>query len=149
MDTKFSSTIHALILISESEIPMNSDQIAISVGTNSSYIRKLTTKLNKAGIIEGHRGISGFRLLKEPDQISLFTVYKVIMETDAIHLFDLHQNPNDTCLVGHNIRPVLGRIFRYMERDIENRLQGLTLADCIKDMGKYIIGDNKKSEEER
>ena len=52
MDTKFSSSIHALILISESEMPMNSDQIAESVGTNPSYIRKLTTRFSKAGIIE-------------------------------------------------------------------------------------------------
>ena len=56
MDTKFSSAIHTLILISEAEIPMSSEQIAGSVGTNASYIRKLTTRLSKAKIIEGRRG---------------------------------------------------------------------------------------------
>ena len=66
MDTKFSSAIHALILISESETPMNSEQIAVSVGTNASYIRKLTTRLRKAEIIEGRPGISGFRLVRKP-----------------------------------------------------------------------------------
>ena len=71
MDTKFSSSIHALILISESETPMNSDQIAKSVGTNASYIRKLTTRLSKAGIIEGRRGVGGFRLVRKPEDISL------------------------------------------------------------------------------
>ena len=71
MDTKFSSAIHTLILISESEMPMNSEQIATSVGTNASYIRKLTTRLRKSGIIEGRRGISGFKLVKKPEDISL------------------------------------------------------------------------------
>lgn len=138
MDTKFSSSIHALILISESEMPMNSDQIAESVGTNPSYIRKLTTRLSKAGIIEGHRGVSGFRLLRKPGQISLLDIYKAVMETDTLHLFDIHQNPNDRCIVGHNIRPVLGGMFRGMEMDIESRMRDMTLADCITDMERYI-----------
>ena len=148
MDTRFSSAIHALILISESETPMNSDQIAASVGTNPSYIRKLTTRLRKAGIIEGHPGVSGFHLLQKPEQISLFSVYGAVMETDSLHLFDLHQNPNDACIVGHNIRPVLSRMFRGMEMDIENRLQGMTLADCITDMGMYIVEHSKEGSEE-
>ena len=76
MDTKFSSAIHALILISESETPMNSEQIAASVGTNASYIRKLTTRLRKAEIIEGRPGISGFRLVRKPDDISFLDIYK-------------------------------------------------------------------------
>ena len=149
MDTRFSSAIHVLILISKSETPMNSDQIAESVGTNPSYIRKLTTRLSKAGIIEGHRGVSGFRLLRKPEQISLFAVYRAVMETDSLHLFDLHQNPNDRCIVGHNIRPVLGGMFRGMEMDIENRLRDMTLADCIADMGIYIEEHGKKEEKEK
>lgn len=149
MDTKLSSAIHALILISESETPMNSDQIAASVGTNPSYIRKLTARLSKAGIIEGHPGVSGFHLLQNPEQISLFAVYRAVMETDSLHLFDLHQNPNDTCIVGRNIRPVLGRMFRDMEMDIENRLQSMTLADCITDMGRYIVEHSREESEEK
>ena len=134
MDTKFSSAIHTLILISESETPMNSDQIAKSVGTNASYIRKLTT-----------RGVGGFRLVRKPEDISLLDIYKAVMETDKLHLFDLHQNPNDACVVGHNIRPVLGDMFRDMEESVEKRLQGMTLADCIGSMQEYIRKNNKET----
>ena len=38
MDTKFSVAVHALVLISEAPLTINSDQIAASVGTNASYI---------------------------------------------------------------------------------------------------------------
>ena len=137
--------IHTLILISESETPMNSDQIAESVGTNASYIRKLTTRLSKAGMIEGRRGVSGFRLGMKPEDISLLDIYKAVMETDSVHLFDLHQNPNDACIVGHNIRPVLGGMFRDMEESVEKRLQGMTLADCIDNMQEYIRKNNKEA----
>ena len=45
MDTKFSVAVHVLILISKSPEVMNSDQMAGSVGTNASYIRKILSLL--------------------------------------------------------------------------------------------------------
>lgn len=59
MDTKFSVAVHVLILISESPTPMNSDQMAGSVGTNASYIRKILALLKKEGIVDVHRGVRG------------------------------------------------------------------------------------------
>ena len=85
MDTKLSSAIHTLILISEAETPMSSEQIANSVGTNASYIRKLTTRLSKAKIIESRRGVVGFNLKKKPKEITMFDIYKAVMQTDEIH----------------------------------------------------------------
>ena len=144
MDTKFSSAIHTLILISESEMPMNSEQIATSVGTNASYIRKLTTRLRKSGIIEGRRGISGFKLVKKPEDISLLDIYDSVMETENLHIFDIHQNPNDECIVGHNIRPVLNGMFRNMEERVEKELSSITLKDAINYMRQYI-NENEKN----
>ena len=148
MDIKFSFAIHTLILIAESETPVNSEQIATSVGTNASYIRKLTTRLRKAGMIEGRRGISGFKLIKKPEDISLLDIYDTVMETESLHLFDIHQNSNDTCIVGHNIRPVLNGMFRNMEERVENELKSITLADCINNMRQYINENNEKEKQE-
>ena len=131
MDTKFSSAIHTLILIAEAKVPMNSEQIANSVGTNASYIRKLTARLSKAGIIEGRRGISGFILKKNHGEISLLDIYKAVMEVDDVCLFDIHQNPNDACVVGHHILPVLSGMFGSMEKQMEQQLKAMTLNDCI------------------
>ena len=148
MDTKFSSAIHTLILISESETPMNSEQIATSVGTNASYIRKLTTRLRKSGIIEGRRGISGFKLVKKPEDISLLDIYDSVMETENLHIFDIHQNPNDECIVGHNIRPVLNDMFRNMEERVEKELSSITLKDAINNMRQYINENEKKEKKQ-
>ena len=112
MDTKFSTAIHMLILVSEAKTPMNSEQIAHSVGTNASYIRKVATRLSRAGIIEGRRGVSGFSLLKAPKDISLLEVYRAVEQSEDVHVFDVHQNPSDECIVGRNIRPVLNGMFR-------------------------------------
>lgn len=143
MDTKFSTAIHMLILVSEAEVPMNSEQIAHSVGTNASYIRKVATRLSRAGILEGRRGVSGFSLLKAPEDISLLEVYRAVEQTEDVHVFDVHQNPSDECIVGRNIRPVLNGMFRQAEQVVESELASATLADCMARMRERIESNEK------
>lgn len=138
MDTRFSSAIHTLIMIAGANTPMTSDQIAESVGTNASYIRKITGLLKKRDIIESRQGISGFTLLVDPEELSLLRVYQAIAETDRVHVFDLHQNPNDECIVGRHILPVLSDVFRGIEEKAEQELKTTTLADCMKRMKTEI-----------
>lgn len=131
MDTKFSSAIHMLILISEAETPMTSEEIAVSVGTNASYIRKVTGLLKKKGIIESRQGASGYQLMVKPEELTLYEVYQAVSETEQVHVFDLHQNPNDQCIVGKYIRPVLTNVFRSIEEKAEQKLSSTTLRDCM------------------
>ena len=131
MDTKFSVAVHVLILISEAPNPLNSDQIAGSVGTNASYIRKILALLKKSGMVDGHRGVSGYTLTTTPEQISLLSIYQAVMEEPKIHLMDVHQNPNDQCVVGRHIRPMLTGMFEGIEEAFARELSQKTLADCI------------------
>ena len=66
MDTKFSVAVHVLILISEASTPLNSDQMAGSVGTNASYVRKILALLKKSGVVNSHRGARGYTLTTTP-----------------------------------------------------------------------------------
>ena len=131
MDTKFSVAVHVLILISESPTPINSDQMAISIGTNASYVRKILGLLKKAGIVDGHRGISGCTLLFTPEQLTLLQIYQAVMEQPKPHLLDIHRNANDQCIVGHHILPVLTGLFAEAEQSFARALAEKTLADCI------------------
>ena len=131
MDTKFSVAVHVLILVSESPTPINSDQMAMSIGTNASYVRKILALLKKAGIVDGHRGISGYTLMITPEQLTLLQIYQAVMEQPKPHLLDIHQNSSDRCVVGRYIRPVLSGMFSGVEDAFANALGEKTLADCI------------------
>lgn len=131
MDTKFSTAIHTLILITESQDSLSSDQIAASVGTNASYIRKITLMLKKAGIIESHRGISGFSLARNAEDICLLDVLRAVTGDDETHLFDIHQKSSGSSDVGRNIKPVLIDMFSGIEDQIKMILTKETLADCV------------------
>ena len=138
MDTKFSSAIHMLILISEAQTPMSSEQIAVSVGTNPSYIRKIAGLLKNANIIDSRQGKSGFVLTVAPEELSLWRVYCAVEETEKIHLFDLHRNPNDECIVGRHIRPTLAAMFGDIEATAQREMKEKTLRDCMNDMQTRI-----------
>lgn len=131
MDTKFSVAVHVLILISESPPPINSDQMAESVGTNASYVRKILALLKKAGIVDSHRGIGGCTMLIPSEQLTLLQIYQAVMEQPKPHLLDIHQNPNDRCVVGRHIRSVLTDMFGEVEYAFAHSLAEKTLADCI------------------
>ncbi len=141
MDTKFSVAVHLLILISESPEPLNSEQMAGSTGTNSSYVRKILSLLKKAGIVEGHKGISGYKLTAVPNRLTLLAVYQAVTEEPKIHLFDIHQNPNDKCIVGRHIKPMLGGMFDRIEKSFAELLDTKTLADCILEIRNEIDGN--------
>ena len=131
MDTKFSVAVHLLILISESPTPINSEQMAESVGTNASYIRKILALLKKAEIVDGHRGIRGYSLIVAPEQLTLLQIYQAVTEEPKPHFLDIHQNPDDRCIVGRHIKPVLTGMFEEIEEAFARELSRKTLADCI------------------
>lgn len=138
MATKFSVAVHILILISETSSPINSDQMAESVGTNASYIRKILALLKKADIVDGHRGVSGYGMTVSPKQLTLLQIYQAVTEETKVHILDIHQNSNDKCIVGQHIQPVLSSIFEDVEDTFAKSLAGKTLADCIDGIKKRM-----------
>jgi DNA-binding IscR family transcriptional regulator len=94
--------------------------------------------LKKAEIVDGHRGVSGYSLTVAPEQLTLLQVYRAVTEESRSHLLDIHQNPNDRCIVGHHIRPVLTGMFADIEEGFARSLACKTLADCITDIRKRI-----------
>ena len=138
-DTRFSSALHLLVLVSEAEKPMSSDQMAKSMGTNASYVRKLSGSLRKAGIVQSRKGSAGLRLVPDASELTLLDVYLAACETDHVELFEVHHNPSDQCIVGRHIAPVLGDMFGELEEEAARELRSRTLADCIAALRAHVL----------
>ncbi|MGA9519609.1 MAG: Rrf2 family transcriptional regulator [Trichococcus sp.] len=136
MDTKFSVAIHILVMITESERSLSSQALAISVGTNASYIRKVIGLLKKAELISSQQGKGGYKLTKAPNQISLLDIYYATQEINRVNLFQMHQNPNETCPVGQHIEGALTSIFSEVEIHLANEMSSQTLEDVISNLYK-------------
>ena len=68
MDTKFSVALHILTIISESKEVLSSQALAVSVGTNASYLRKVIALLKNVGLITSQQGRSGYQLSKSKSE---------------------------------------------------------------------------------
>lgn len=131
MDTKFSVAVHILAMINESERTLTSNDLAISTGTNASYIRKVIGLLKKADLICSHQGKSGYQLTKQPNQMSLLDIYYATQEVTSMSLFQMHKNANEKCPVGQYIQGALTPMFSEVETQLTNQMSHQSLADVI------------------
>ena len=141
MDNRFSCAIHTLILIAKADEPMDSAEIAISVGTNASYIRKILGSLKNAGLIASRQGKKGFILLKDPQALSLDDLLQALYP-QGISLFPVHKNPNPLCPVGRHIKPVLGSLNDALQQQVFEGLKEMTLQDCMDQMLRALQAES-------
>lgn len=146
MDTRFSVAIHLLILISESDSPLSSAQMAASVGTNPSFVRKVLGSLKKAGLIESRQGRTGYTLAKPSNDITLLQISRALHKGDDASLLKVHKNPSDQCVVGRHIHSTLGLVFGSAQQEAERALESTTLTDCIDDIREREARDDALSD---
>ncbi len=71
----------------------------------------------------------------DKDSLTLLQIYTAVTDGN-LSLFDIHKNPNDRCIVGRHIQPVLGNMFRDLEYELSLKMQKITLRDCIDEIIK-------------
>lgn len=146
MDVSYAIALHMLIIVSESDVPMSSADIAQSAGVNAAQIRRIAGLLKKRGILTSRRGVPGFELTKSAKEITLLEVYSAVYGSDAVQLFPVHKNPNEKCPVGRYIQPVLGSVFGEAEASAARAMNGTTLDCVISSMRKAAEADEAANE---
>ncbi|WP_311202312.1 Rrf2 family transcriptional regulator [Paenibacillus sp. p3-SID1389] len=94
-------------------------------------IRKIMGMLKKAGMVDVRPGVEGASLLKDPDRITLFDIYRAVNVTEENQLFRIHDKPNFACPVGRNIEEVLQAELQDAQSVMERRLAQTTLGQLI------------------
>ncbi|ASN06417.1 Rrf2 family transcriptional regulator [Virgibacillus necropolis] len=133
-NNRLAVSIHILSLAAlNARERVTSEFIAGSVHTNSVVIRRLTSKLKKAGLLTSQPGIPGVKLTRSPSETSLLDIHKAIYGKEE-SVFSIHQNPNPDCEVGANIQSTLNTTFDKVQDAIEKELSNQTLQDILDDL---------------
>ena len=140
ISSRFTIAVHVLLCIEtfQSNYKVTSDFLASSVNVNPVVIRRLLQQLKKAGIIRVKRGSGGTELEKPRNEITLLDVYNAVECVEDGELFHFHENPNSNCPVGRNIHRVLDGRLLQVQKAMEDKLAGMTLADVKKDVSLCI-----------
>lgn len=132
LDSHFDTTLKIMINLAVKKDEQNSESLARSLDTNPAFIRKIMSKLSKAGLIQTKRGQSGgVSLLKNPKDISLKDIYLVANE---------RTNQNDTkkaissCVVSCSAHTILLKLSSKLESAHLLILSRIKLSHLTKDI---------------
>jgi Rrf2 family protein len=130
-NSQFSMALHILTMLARSHGEnVKSERLARSVNTNAVVIRRILSQLGHANLVTSQTGaFGGTRLAKEPRDIRLCDVYKVV---SCGEVFALHaKSPSKDCPVGRNIEAVLCNLQKEIDRSVGEKLAQYTLGDII------------------
>jgi Rrf2 family protein len=135
-NTQFAIATHIMAALGHAAgKEVNSAEIAGSVNTGSSFVRRILAKLSKAGLVKTATGKGGSCWLARPARrISLLDIYRAV---EAPKAFAIHQYPAEKrCPVSCGIKPALSRILAETQQAIEGSLSRTSLAEVISDLTK-------------
>ena len=108
------------------EIQTSAD-IAGHAGTNPVVVRRVLGKLRNAGLLTAEKGhAGGWRLARQPDQISLADVYLALDES-LVATAGKEETPS--CSVEHVLHRKVSSVLQDVERDLIARLSETSIAE--------------------
>ncbi len=136
-NTQFSIAVHLMLALGFSceRQATTSTQLAMSINTSPSFVRRILAKLSKANLVSTTTGKSGACLLaKKPEDISLLEIYKAV---DAPQTFAIHDYPvQGKCMVSCNIEATMRKVLEKAQNSFEGTLGETSLAEVIADIRK-------------
>ena len=131
VNVQFSVASHVMAALgSRHGEPIRSAELASSVNADASFVRRIVSKLAKAGLVTTTRGKGGAcALARPPSQITLLDIYKA---SEAPATFAVHDYlVQGGCRVSRNIKGCMGDILRESQDDFEQSLSRKTLSDIV------------------
>jgi len=134
VNTQFSIAVHMMAgLAHRCDQDTTSGNLAMSVNTSPSFVRRVLSKLSKAGLVETATGKAGACwLAKDAKDISLLDIYEAV---DAPKAFSIHNySEQKSCPVSSNIKAALDKALGKTQKAMEASLDNISLAEILSDV---------------
>ena len=130
-DHSLSSAIHLLgALAARHPESLNSEMLALSMQTNAGVVRRLLSRLVKAGLVETRRGYGGGSFLaKSPEKITIKAIYLALGHKPIFRSFE--KKPHKPCYVSCGIGAALESIYDGFEKTLLKDMEKITLREVI------------------
>jgi|SRR5579859_3443230 len=136
VNTQFSIAVHVMALLGcRRGRDTTSADLAMSVNTSPSFVRRVLAKLSRAGLVETATGKAGACwLARDPKDISLLDIYRAVGAPKA---FSIHGYAEQkACAVSCHIKEALEKALKKTQQTMEAGLDGLSLAQIVSQVRK-------------
>ena len=129
MNGLFCVAVHALIYLDKRNCMLSSEELAANICTNPSRVRRVMSKLKKAGLVTTKTGNEGgYHLLRTAGEITL----KEIADTLEVRFVEpaWHSGGTDLpCMVATGMAEVMDGLFDDLDQRCRDRMAQLRLSD--------------------
>jgi Rrf2 family protein len=136
INNQFSVGVHIMTALGDRQHAQGTSAVlTASVGAHEALVRRVLSKLVKAGLVRASRGRNGHTsLAKPPNKISLLDIYKAV---DPPPVFSIHQYPEEkACRASCTHKEALRYVLNDTQRDFENSLKKRLLSEMIEQARK-------------
>lgn len=129
VDQRFSVSVHLMTVLAYHKPDlMTSEELASSIRTNPTVIRRLVSKLVEAGLLETFKGkAGGIRMTKSPKEITLKDIYEAVLDKKL--MATPCKEPYKQCVVSCNMGTLLSEVAEGIEQNSMLYLSGIKLSD--------------------
>jgi Rrf2 family protein len=131
---QFSIAVHVMAALAyKGEAETTSAELARCVNTSASFVRRVLSKLAKAGLVRTATGQKGScRLAKEATRITLRDVYQAVGAPKAFAIHGYQEQKG--CAVSCNIKAALEKALGKAQKALEASLAEITLAAVVRNI---------------
>jgi Rrf2 family protein len=133
-NVQFSIAVHIMAgLACGCDKDLKSGDLAMSVNTSPSFVRRTLAKLSRAGLVKTATGKAGACwLAKDAKDISLLDIYEAV---DAPRAFSIHGYAEQkACKVSCHIKATLEKALAKTQKAMEASLSEISLAQIASDV---------------
>lgn len=139
VDQKFPTSVHIMTALAFGDCRggklMTSDELADSIRTNPTVVRRLVARLVEAKLLKAYKGKSGgIELARCPAEISLADIYDAA--SDKTLLSTPKKSPKKHCPVSCSMGQLLESVVEGVEAQSRKYLSGITLAEIAAKINK-------------
>lgn len=129
MTSEFAIAAHALVVLSHKKTVVSSDVLAENICTNPTRVRKVLSRLKKAGLVETKEGAEGGYLLTVPASRIDLRMLADTLEVVIVASSWKSGNPEMNCMISSGMAGVLDGLYADLDRSCREQMEHITIAD--------------------
>lgn len=129
MTGEFAIAVHAVVYLNRHQTLVSSEVLAQNVCTNSARIRKVLSKLKRAGLIATKEGaVGGYHFVSDPKQVTLLDIFDALGEPMIAQTWR-SGNPDMDCMIASGMASVMDALYGELDGCCRKHLSGVSIQD--------------------
>lgn len=141
MTSEFSLAVHALVFLNHKGETLSSDILAENICTNPARVRRVLSRLKKAGLVQTKEGIDGgYHFCRDPRQLTLDQVAQAL-EVEFVGASWRSGDQDMDCMIASGMANIMDELYARLDYQCYESLKGVSIAD----IDRRIFGEGVQS----